>query len=238
MAEDIPTGWMPGPHDYGLDSLLNHWKKRRADHFITVGSSSSVVVGEAVTLQVVEPANQAGQEEGAPLIAIQEVVLQSVFVEYGGKTDEGMLIKAVTLPFMQIIKEIERDPDVLRRLTPRQFEEIIAGAYRQDGWPEVVLTPASGDRGRDVIATRPEFGQIRIIDQAKRFDPKYKVSANDVRALIGVLYMQQNVTKAIVTTTSTFAPGISDEFKDLIPNRLVLRNGEQVNQWLTRIQNG
>ena len=237
MAEDIPTGWMPGTHDYGLDSLLNHWKKRRADHILRVISASLVVVGEAASVQVVEPAKQAGQDQQAPLIAVQEVVLQSVFVEFGEKTDEGMLIRAVTLPFLQIIKEIEHDPDVLTRLTPRQFEEIIAGAYIRDGWPDVVLTPASGDRGRDVIATRPEFGQIRIIDQAKRFDPKYKVSANDVRALIGVLHMQQNVTKAFVTTTSTFAPGIYDEFKGLIPNRLVLRNGEQVNQWLTGIQN-
>jgi len=53
----------------------------------------------------------------------------------------------------------------------------------------------------------------------------------------GVLTMQPNVTKAFVTTTSTFAPGIYDEFEDLIPNRLVLRNGEEVNQWLTEIQN-
>ena len=71
---------------------------------------------------------------------------------------------------------------------------------------EVVLTPSSGDLGRDVIAIKKGFGSIRFIDQVKAFSPSHVVTANDVRALPGVLQADQNATKAIFTTTSTFAP--------------------------------
>ncbi len=35
------------------------------------------------------------------------------------------------------------------------LEKRIAGAYERAGYPEVVLTPRSGDAGRDIIATKP-----------------------------------------------------------------------------------
>ena len=57
--------------------------------------------------------------------------------------------------------------------------------------------------------------------------------ADDVRALAGVLLRDQNVSKGIVTTTSTFAPGIEEEMKALIPYRLELKDGKQLREWLT-----
>ena len=51
------------------------------------------------------------------------------------------------------------------------------------------LTPRSGDYGRDVIATSKTklVGVVRIIDQVKRYTPPNEVTANDVRAMLGVL---------------------------------------------------
>jgi hypothetical protein len=72
---------------------------------------------------------------------------------------------------------------------------------------------------------KPGFGSIRIIDQVKAYGPGHKVSANDVRALLGVLALDLNVSKGIVTTTSTFAPGVEDEIKPYMPNRLELKDG-------------
>jgi restriction system protein len=67
------------------------------------------------------------------------------------------------------LKELERDPNALYQLDSRQFEELIAGGYEEDGCDEVILTPQSGDRGRDVIATSKKWGTVRIIDQVKLF---------------------------------------------------------------------
>ncbi len=63
------------------------------------------------------------------------------------------------------------------------------------------------------------------------------ITPNDVRALLGVLERDRNVSKGIVTTTGEFAPGVYDEFKDFMPHRLELRNGTQLKEWLMEISN-
>jgi restriction system protein len=102
----------------------------------------------------------------------------------------------------------------------------------------VVLTPRSGDKGRDVIATRTDIGTIRFYDQVKAFKPGRIVTANDVRATYGVLCLHQNVSKAVVTTTSQFAPGVFDEFKPIMPYRLELKDGQQLTRWLLELWRG
>jgi restriction system protein len=121
--------------------------------------------------------------------------------------------------------------------SPRKFEEFIAGAYRQTGWDEVTLTPASGDKGRDVIATKNGLCSIRVLDQAKAYAPGHLVTHNDVRAMLGVLSADQNASKGIVTTTSDFEPRVwsGDEFSRFRPYRLELKNGQQLLKWLSDI---
>jgi restriction system protein len=157
-------------------------------------------------------------------------------VEFGDKTNEGQLIRAVAIPWFRIIKELERDPEFLFKFNWRTMEELIAAAYEQSGW-EVILTPRSNDRGRDVIATRHDIGSIRIVDQVKRYSKGRRVSANDINAILGVLTKQPNVSKGIVTTTSEFAPGIlkDKELKAFMPYRLELKDGEKLIKWLKNI---
>ena len=90
-------------------------------------------------------------------------------------------------------------------MDPRQFEELIAGAYEEEGSGDsVVLTPRSGDKGGDVIVTSKAFGTIRIIDQVKLYKPHLIVEADDVRAIYGVLALDQRASKAIITTFGVF----------------------------------
>jgi hypothetical protein len=42
-------------------------------------------------------------------------------------------------------------------------------------------------------------------------------------------------SKAVVTTTSRFAPGVADEFANRTPTRMELRDGPAFRAWLTRI---
>jgi restriction system protein len=60
------------------------------------------------------------------------------------------------------------------------------------------------------------------------------VSANDVRALLGVLTADASVSKGIITTTSEFAPGIRKEpgLKRFMPYRLELKEGPELRAWL------
>jgi len=154
--------------------------------------------------------------------------LQAVIVP-GAKTDEGQLIEAVALPWFQIIESLKNDPSLAFQIKPRQWEEIIAGAYQKAGFDEVTLTPRSGDFGRDIIAVKHGLGTVRIIDQVKAYGPNYLVAADDVRALLGVMQADK-ASKGFLTTTSDFAPKLREDIllKPFMPAQLELINGKML----------
>jgi restriction system protein len=165
------------------------------------------------------------------------VLLQAAIIELGSKPDEGALVQAVTLPWFEIISCLEKDPGFLQRVPWRKMEEVIAGAYMREGWDEVTITPRSADGGRDIIAVRRNVCAIRIIDQVKAYSLGRRVTANDVRALLGVLSSDPNVSKGFVTTTADFAPHILEDssIKPFVPFRLELRDGVRLKSWLLEV---
>jgi restriction system protein len=156
------------------------------------------------------------------------LLLQAVVVP-GAKTDEGLLIEAVALPWFEIIELLSWDPCLAYQIKDRKWEEIIAGAYQRAGFDEVTLTPRSGDFGRDVIAVKRGLGTIRIIDQVKAYGPNHLVTADDVRALLGVL-QGDKASKGFLTTTSDFAPKLRHDIllKPFMPAQLELINGKML----------
>jgi restriction system protein len=166
----------------------------------------------------------------------EEVLIQAIIIP-GDKTGEGTLIESVALPWFELIKLLEEDPDALHRMDWRKFEELVAGAYEREGFDEVILTPRSGDLGRDVIATKHGVGAIRIFDQVKRYAPGHLVKAEEVRAMLGVITGAGNVSKGIVTTTSSFAPGVEEDpfLKPMMPYRLELKPRSVLLPWLQRL---
>jgi restriction system protein len=138
------------------------------------------------------------------------------------KVPDGQIIKLIDPVYTHLVNELTRNPQLIYQIDSRKWEEIIAAAYDKEGFDEVILTPSSGDRGRDVIAIKHGFGSVRFIDQVKRYKPGHVVKADEVRALIGVL--------AIFTTTSTFAPRIENDggIKPYIPYRLELIDKEKL----------
>lgn len=118
-------------------------------------------------------------------------------------------------------------------MDPRTFEELIACAWEKDGY-KVILTPRSGDKERDIIATKDGINSIRIVDQVKRYKITRPVTADDVRALVGVVLSSGDISKGIVTTTSTFAPRLldDDDIRRLVPFRLELKPRDVLLPWL------
>jgi restriction system protein len=155
-------------------------------------------------------------------------------LEFGDPAAEGALVRAVALPWFEILARIKEDPQGAYEIDPRTWEEIIAGAYDRAGFDEVILTPRSGDKGRDVVATKNGIGSIRIFDQVKAYKPGHVVTAEEVRAMLGVITGAANVSKGILTTTSTFAPRILDDeyIKPFVPYRLELKPHDDLMTWL------
>src|SRR4029077_17458424 len=101
-----------------------------------------------------------------------------------------------------IANALGNDWSLALQSTPRQWEEIVAGAFEKAGYDEVILTPASGDYGRDVIAIKHGIGSVKVLGSVKAYAPDHLVPYDAVRALIGVVTGERDTSKGIITTTS------------------------------------
>jgi len=166
------------------------------------------------------------------------VLLLQTVVSFEAPDPDGVLISSIYDPWMGIAAALKHNSELMYEFTqdPRKFEEFLAATYDRAGF-EVILTPRSGDRGRDVIATKRGRGSIRILDQAKAFRPGHLVTHNDVRAMIGALSTNPNSSKGVITTTSAFQPRIAEspEFKPLMPYRLELVDGVALRDWVASL---
>lgn len=240
----------PAPAEPNLEAVFSHYRQvslwnlpgspfrfLRPLGLAGTAVSQSYGYGTMTVTPSPDAAEVAAQVEPPVVLSgnsFPELLLGSEIVVLGDKAAEGFLIERVGISFGAVFKQLISDPNFLLRFNPRQLEEIIAAAYDREGC-EVVLTPRSADGGRDVIATYKGFGTIRILDQVKRYDPKNRVPADDVRALFGVLCRDPAASKGVVTTTSSFAPGVATEFATAMPSRLELREGNDIKQWIERL---
>jgi restriction system protein len=154
------------------------------------------------------------------------------------KVAEGVLVKATSLVWTTVLEELEKQNwQNVHEIPPRIWEEMIAGAFVKAGFDEVVLTPRSADHGRDVIAIRKGVGSIKILDSVKAYKPGHLVTKEEVHALMGVLAVDPNASKGILTTTSDFAPRLLEDTRlaQTVPHRIELMNGTQLREWLNEL---
>jgi restriction system protein len=200
-----------------------------------VSAAGQIGITPQVVLSGAAAFSAAGQigTRAEVITRVVNLLLQTVIVP-GAKKDEGTLIEAVALPWFDIIALLERDPSIAYQLSWEKWEEMIAGTYKESGFDEVILTPRSGDHGRDVIAIMKGVGSIRVIDSVKAYRPPHLVGYDDVRALIGVLH-GDGASKGFLTTTSDFAPNMMKDplITRWIPSQLELVNGTML---LARLQ--
>ena len=176
----MPIGF--GPRNFGGPPSM---------HVQSHSGTYSFVSGPPLPLIM---AGEAESSAAAAEVELPEIVVGIALLDLADRADEGQIVRAITPAWINVIRRLRRDLQAFRELTDRQLEELIAGGYREEGW-EVILTPRSGDGGIDVIAMRPDFGGIRVLDQAKRYAPGNLVPANDVRAMLGVLQMDSRASK-------------------------------------------
>jgi restriction system protein len=153
------------------------------------------------------------------------------------RTSEGLLIESTSLVWARIVEELKADWSKAYQIPPDKWEEIIAGAYFKAGFDEVILTPRSGDHGRDVIAIRKGVGSVKIIGSVKANRPRNLVRYDDIRALIGVLAGERNASKGVITTTSDFPPRVMSDpiIAPFVPYRLELMNSVRLKEWLSEL---
>ena len=164
-------------------------------------------------------------------------ILAGAIVVPHSTVTEGTVVRVAVPAWRSLIELLQFDFEVLSTVPPRKLEEIVAAAYDRVGFDRVVLTPRSGDHGRDVIAEKDGWGTVRVIVQVKAYDAKNLV-ADEVRSLIGTYFMEPNATKAAPATTSGFAPRLKDapNIAPLLGRDLLLLNGKQLVERLVQTE--
>jgi restriction system protein len=177
------------------------------------------------------PDPPSGRPAKGPALVVSGIIL-------GPKVSFGVLLSSVGVAWSAVVRKIGSNWSDAYKIPAVTWEELIAGAFDHAGFDDVILTPRSGDCGRDVIAIKKGVGCIKvIIGSVKAYAPGNLVRHDDVRALLGVLNGERDASKAILMTAPDFAPRIrSDPFiEPYLLMRLELLNGKELSEWLVRL---
>jgi len=122
------------------------------------------------------------------------------------------LVEAVQAVSLELVDHIQKHPQELHRIRPRQFEELIAEILLSFGW-EVQLTPPTRDGGYDIFAISNSIAGIRSswIVECKKYSSHRKVGVDIARELYGAaMKLDRGNVGMILATTSSFTKGAEE----------------------------
>lgn len=136
----------------------------------------------------------------------------------------------------QLIMQLKRTPDDLFKITPRQFEEVVADLLADMGM-EVELTPETRDGGKDILAyMKTEIGKFLCLVETKQHNKNRPVGVSLVRSLFGTL-VDHKATTGMLVTTSRFAKP-AQQFQERHKYQLSLKDYSDVVSWILRYKAG
>jgi restriction endonuclease Mrr len=129
-----------------------------------------------------------------------------------------------------LIRRLSLQPELLRVIDPRKFEEVIAEIWQNFGY-KVTLTSRTRDGGKDIYAAKNDlFGSVLYVIECKRYRENQRVGVELVRSLYGVTE-SEGATMGVLATTSFFTEP-AHTFQRLVPFRLSLRDFRGLIDWL------
>lgn len=127
---------------------------------------------------------------------------------------------------------LKKQPKDVFKLSPRQYEELIAELLRDIGY-EVTLTQATRDGGKDILASiKTECGDVLCLVDAKKYRNDRKIGVSMVRTLYGTLCDYQATSAMLVTTSSYSADARALQRKHQY--QLSLKDYTDVAGWIQR----
>jgi len=139
----------------------------------------------------------------------------------------------ITFNFNLLQKIIEDGKNIFK-LTPRNFEELIAELFYKEGY-KVELTKQTRDDGKDLIIEKvSSFGIVdKYIVECKRYKEGNNVGIEVVQRIFGVKN-HDKVNKGIVVTTSSFTKK-AKEFALSHIHEVELKDYKQIIQWMKNV---
>jgi restriction system protein len=173
------------------------------------------------------------------LLGINEFDYKAILGPDGKPFGKGLVVPkkivvAVTAVNAELLARLKSEPELLRSLSPRKFEEVVAELLERQGY-DIELTQVSRDGGFDMYAAKNDtLGQFLYLVECKKYSPPNKVGVQVVRHLHGVV-QHKRATAGIVATTSFFTDAAT-EFQQEIKHQLQLRDYVEMQKWLGLIK--
>lgn len=147
--------------------------------------------------------------------------------------DERRLVIEISEVNDELLRILRTDPQFIRNVNPRKFEQIVAEILSRLGY-EVRVTPESRDGGFDISAAKKEtVGSFLYLVECKRYTPPNKVGVGIVRSLHGVVQAAR-ATAGLVVTSSFFTKG-AQEFRESVAHQMQLKDYVGLQHWLRNV---
>ena len=124
---------------------------------------------------------------------------------------------------------LQKNPEAIRELSPRQFEEFVAELMEKAGY-DVTLTKESRDNGVDIYAVKNDsFGRFLTVVDCKKYREDRKIGIEVVRGMIGTLQIE-NASHAMLATTSAFS-SVCKKYEAEHKYQISLRDHSDIVNW-------
>ena len=124
---------------------------------------------------------------------------------------------------------LRKNPEAIRELSPRQFEEFVAELMEKAGY-DVTLTQESRDNGVDIYAVKNDsFGRFLTVVDCKKYREDRKLGIEVVRGMIGTLKIE-DASHAMLATTSSFS-SVCKEYESEHKYQISLRDHSDIVNW-------
>lgn len=200
------------------DGGHSHWRGKLRD--LTLSDK---------VLNVYPPGVFAGDK--VPKLELADMHLEQLYRNHE-VTVPQTLIEALTNINDQLIYYLANHPDEIYRMSPREFEELIAKLLERFGW-KVTLTKQTRDGGYDIFGVSTDISGVRSnwLVECKKFAPSNKVGIDVVRSLCGVKN-DLKVANAMIATTSFFSRDVWEQKSSRYDLELV--DYDKIVQWLRK----
>lgn len=173
--------------------------------------------------QLVEFFDQVSDPKGADPILTSAELLPSA-------KDSRLFRMELVDAGAELAQHFAKNPEMLREIDPRQFEQIMAAVFRNRGF-DVTLTRPTRDGGFDLmLLKRTDIGAGMTLVECKRYAEHRKVGVDVVRGLYGVVE-EKRATGGLIATTSSFTSDAIAE-RDRLKYRMELADMNRLKELL------
>ncbi|HFK5508569.1 restriction endonuclease [Elizabethkingia anophelis] len=146
------------------------------------------------------------------------------------------IIIDVSYQIRDILFEIYLNNEKLYKISPREFEKVIAELLYNNGF-DVELTKQTRDNGFDILALKyvDNLSPIKYLVECKRYKPDRKIGVEIIRGFKEVIQTEQ-ANKGLIVTTSYFSADAIRKQKET-PYLLDYKDKDELMNWVSEYYN-